>query len=185
MSALNNQFTNSIPFPKPATISAINSDSVQLRLLDLYVQQCRALGINFCFAPSLIAVDADEASYNYQAYEQNTEKMLYQSARTLEQIQNSGILAFGNAFTDLHYFDIAEAKMQDSILQKYHNLTANGLSGMLVDNNVYKIDPFRFYPQNFLERYLQKHLAFDGLIVADVNADKSLTELLHLSLIHI
>jgi len=179
VAALNNQFSNTIPFPKPATISAINSDSVQLRLLDLYIQQCRALGINFCFAPSLDVVDAKAETYNYQSYEQDAEKMLYRSARTLSKIQDSGILAIGNAFNDLHYMDVSEANLQDSILQKYRNLTANGLSGLMIDNEIYKIDPFRFYPQNFLRNYLQKHLSFDGLVVADVTTDKSLSDLLH------
>ena len=179
LAALNNQFSNAHPFPQPATISAINSDSVQQRLLSLYVQQCRALGINFSFAPSLSFVDANAASYDYQSYEQDPEKMLYRSALALDKIQKSGILAIGSTFKDLHYLDASEAKLQDSVLQKYHNLVTNGLSGLLVDNSIYKIDPFRFYPQNFLRKYLQRNLAFDGLVVADVTTDRSLTDLLY------
>ncbi len=179
LAALNNQFSNISPFPKPATLSAIHSDSVHLRLLDLYVQQCRALGVNFSFAPSLSMLDSDALTYDYQSYEQDSEKMLYRSARTLEKIQNSGILAIGNAFEDLHYMDVTEIKVQDSILQKYRNLVANGLSGLMIDEEVYKIDPFRFYPQNFLRTYLQKNLAFDGLVVAEVTTEKSVTDLLY------
>jgi len=179
LTALNNQFSNVISFPKPATIGAINSDSVQLHLLDLYVQQCQALGVNFCFAPSLSIHDSKAVTYNYETYEQDYEKLIYRSAITLKKIQSAGVLAIGNAFKDLHYLNENNSKVQDSVLQRYHNLTANGLSGLMVDNDIYKIDPFRFYPQNFLRTYLQKNIAFDGLVVADVTAEQSLSDLLY------
>ncbi len=176
--ALNNKFTDTPAFPLPATLGAIKSDSIHQRLLDLYVRQISMLGVNFCFAPSVSIVDADATSYDFNSFEHNAEELVYRSTRSMQAIQDANVLAIGNAFKDLRYFDWSEKQIQDSILQKYKNLVANGLSGLLLDSTVCKQKKDRFYAHNYLKRYLQKNLAFDGLSFAELADSQSIVALM-------
>jgi len=180
--ALNNQFSDVTKFPSPATISTIHSDSVQNRLMDLYVQQCRALGVNFSFAPSLSLTESDDTTYNYNTFEQDAERLLHRSTKMLNKIQDAKILSIGHSFKDLYYFNDDRPSFQDSILQKYRNLAVNGLSGLLIDESIYTIDTTRFYPNDFLRNYLQKNITFDGIVMGEVSAKTTVKDLMYAGL---
>ncbi len=178
--ALNRQFSDAIPLPLPATCSAIAVDSVQEQLSELYLRQCQALGINFCFSPTVNFASPDAARYDMQIFENDEESIIHRSSKRLELLQDQKILAVATAFRDLEYAEPQDtSNYVDSLLHRYYNLVHNGLSGMLIDSQIYHIDTFDQMSAGFVERYLKKELDFRGLIVSEVGAEASVAQLIH------
>ncbi len=165
---LNNQFSDTYPYPKAATLSTLFRDSLVKSLEDLYVEQCQALGINFCFAPSLHQNTKADSIFNYSCMAHEQEALLWQSTRVMHKLQNQQILSFADNFKDLLYIPQDTTKRLDSILQPLINLSLNGLSGILSHDKIFAEDTTMFKPMDYLKNYGKKNLDFAGLHLARV-----------------
>lgn len=166
---LNNQFSDAIPFPLPATLSSLAQDSLYQQLEDLYTEQCRALGINFCFAPTLQQNRPTDTSYYFSTLVNDREALLWQSTRQMNKLQRQNILSFAGDFRDLLFLPGDTTAMLDSILHPFFNLSVNGLSGILNHPSIFVEDTTMFKPMDFLKNYSQRNLDFGGLHLAVVD----------------
>lgn len=90
---LNNQFSDQLEIPLPASISSNPSDTIRKILDDLMVNQCKALGINFSFSPFVDRFENDSSFFNPQIYEFDWEENLVNTAEKLRLLQDSKILS--------------------------------------------------------------------------------------------
>jgi len=177
--ALNNQIGNAIELPDPEVISAIASDSIRQMVDELYIRQCRALGINLSFSPSLQKVQLEDSSYNKQAFESDPETIVHRSSKRLDRLKESQILSIAQSFADFIRLPNDTTNFVDSILHPYYNLVQNGLSGILVADQLYQIDTFNRLQADFLKTYLNKHLEFDGLLISRQTKTATLDKMIH------
>jgi len=174
--SLNNQFSDAVHFPTPATISSIASDSVRQVLNDLYIQQCKALDIQFSFAPNINL--ADTLFNNPTIFEQDREAMIHASSKKLDQLQKENILAIGTEFNDFHFIENDTLGILDSMLNRYQNLTYNGISGWKVSNEIYQIDTLDKLFPGFIQDYLYDNMDFGGLIISEVTSPSAVKNVL-------
>lgn len=177
--SLSNQFQDAPKFPTAATISALSDDATQMQLLQLYIQQCKALGINFSIAPNTQTPLNKNQSYNYQTYEHETEALLQRAIVTTKHLQAHNILAIANAYGEAQYFPNDSLGIHHDELSLQRALSDNGLSGWMVNNDIYKIDTLdRLFP-NFLQDYLYDRFGFGGLLISEITENASVGKLLH------
>jgi len=177
--ALHNQFSDVPHFPTPATLSAIDSTELHDLLERHYVQQCKVMGINFCFAPSLQKIEPTDSTYNYQCFESEPLAQLGRSLKMMVHLQQQHILAVGDSFSRLVYLEDDTTGVLDSLLDIYHSLAQGGLSGLLVDEAIYRIDTLKKLQTYFIQNYFHKNLKFNGLIVSKISAQAEIDELIH------
>lgn len=180
--ALNNQFTDVPHYPLPATISAITPSENQTALLEQYVIQCKALKIHFSLTPALHKADTIHNRFNFFALENDPEAQFFWSFKVMQRLQEENLLSIGNSFKEIAFAeesDVVAVRNRDSLMHQYFNLSQNGLSGLLIDNAVFRADTNRFYPANFLTEYLQKNASFDGLAFGIPDSTTTAFELLH------
>ncbi|MEM1320848.1 MAG: serine hydrolase [Bacteroidota bacterium] len=178
--ALNNQFSDAVQLPLPATTSAIFSDSIQTQLNQLYLRQCQALGINFSFSPTVNFAQLPGGAYDMNTFESDEEYIIHRSSKRLHLLQDQKIIAVASSFRDLEYRQPQDSSTYvDSILHRYYNLVHNGLSGMLVDEKIYAIDTFDQLPPEFVSNYLERELEFEGLLVAQVDSPATVDRLIY------
>lgn len=177
--SLNNQIRSAVDFPSPATIAAIKSDSIHQELEQLYLAQCESMGINLSFSPGLIQVDEGDTLYHSAAFENNPQKRLARSFKRLEGLKDKKILSIAQAFSDWIELPNDTTNYVDSILHPYYNLVQNGVSGILLDDQIYQIDTFDQLMPQFMQSYLNEHLEFDGLLISRQTATANLDKMIH------
>ncbi len=180
--ALNNQFTDVIDYPLPATISAIPSRQKKDYLLAQYVEQCKLLNVHFSLAPALQIADTSQIIFDTYALENNPEEQLFRSYTTMHELQKEKVLSIAGPFRELYFAsetDEGTKAKRDSLMNRYFNLSQNGLSGLMIDNAVFRADTNRFYPYGFLTEYLQEFASFDGLMFAQPDSMTTALDLLH------
>lgn len=177
--ALNNQFSDVVHFPEPATVASLTDDIQHEKLAELYSKQCQLLGINFCMAPSLFENKKETKNYNYQAFESDKNKAFKRSHALLADLTQKKILTFGDNFSDYYNLPQDTTGFLDSVLYKYYRLTSHGLSGLKMDEKVFNFDGWNSLQPYFLQQYLQTHLSFKGLMVAEVTDDVFIDRLIH------
>jgi len=179
MVSMCNQFSDAPHFPLPASMSAIASDSIHQVVSQLYIQQCKALNIHFAIGPTVNLLDENASAYDYQLFEQEREAMIRRSSRQLNQLQHEKILAVAHNYQDYLPMPNDTTGVLDSLLNRYINLTDNGLSGWKVGEEIYQIDTLdRLFP-NFLKDYLYTEIDFGGLLFTELNENISFTKALH------
>lgn len=176
---LNNQFVDVPQFPTSATMSAIRADSVHDQIRNLYIEQAKALGINFCIAPSVNKIEKGDSLYQPNIFESDREALIHRSSKMLHRIQNEKILAIAHDFNDYHYIENDTTGILDSILNRYYNLSQNGVSGFRIDPSIYQIDTINSLQTYFLQRYLREKIEFTGLMVSELDEDATMDELIH------
>ena len=164
--ALHNQFSDAPHFPLPATLSAIDSDSIKQKIYDAYLKQCQFLGINFTFTPSLFKTN--EPSYPLNAFENEPKAIQKRALEVIEKFNHKGILTFGDNFSDYYPIENDTTGFLDSVLNTYYQLTNHGISGLVMDKSVFEINDLLTLKPNYLSNFIRKSLAFDGLIVGQV-----------------
>ena len=180
--AINNQFTDVIQYPSPATISALKSGEKRESLLQQYITQCKALNIHFSLTPALNMADTMQQDYDFSAMENDSEAQLFWSYKVMSQLQKAEILSVGTPLREMFYAserDVIEVAKRDSLMHQYFNLSQNGMSGMLIDNEVFRADTNRFYPVDFLTEYLQEYATFNGLAFGRPDSVNTAFDLLH------
>jgi len=177
--SLKNQFKDLKHFPLPATISAIQKDSLEDELQALYLRQCQTLGIGFSMTPQLDELRSTDNSYNFYGRESDPKKLMYKSRKSLLETQSRGILAVANSFDDLIYMENDTLELVKGILQKYSQLVENGLSGLKIANSIFTNPEIEKLESGFVSKYLEDRIEFDGILIGQVSADATLAELIH------
>ncbi|MEO1517832.1 MAG: serine hydrolase [Bacteroidota bacterium] len=164
--SLNNQFSDLEPFPSPASISAIHSDSLSARLEQRYLQQCELLGINLALGPDVQPLVDREGLFHPTAFESDPEEILHQSSKRLEALQSRRILAAASLFT------LSTAILKDTsaqsrqLLHPFLNLSFNGLSGLLVRSPKKEETPSS---PLLLRQALKERLEYQGLLLSEIS----------------
>jgi CubicO group peptidase (beta-lactamase class C family) len=164
--SLHNQFSDISDFPLPMTMAAIDSPGLHLELERHYIRQCKALGINFCFNPSLASDEATRTapSFDYQQFEQAGTT---RSLRMTQRLRRNRIAAVAD---DLHSLCFVESdSIRDSLLAPLRMQSAAGLSGFLLDGRLLQLDTLRELGPGYIRRYLRRDLQFGGLAVATID----------------
>lgn len=180
--AINNQFTDVPHYPSPTTISATKPGDKRETLLVQYLAQCKVLDLHFSLTPALSRADTTQMNFDFTAMENDPEAQLFWSYKVMSRLQDNQILSVGTPFKEIYYATVSDTSAlsnRDSLMHQYFNLSQNGLSGILVDNAVFRADTNRFYPVNFLTEYLQKHASFDGLAFGIPDSITTAFDLLH------
>ena len=176
---LNNQFSDAVPFPQAPSIGSILNDTIQKDLEALYVQQCKAVGINFCFTPSANEASSHDGKYPLQLFENDTKRKLERASRVLQNLQKENIISLGNSFVDFYQVENDTTGVVDSLLRNQKFLAEKGASGFFIDDQIFKVDSLRGYQTFFLKNYLKNKMDFDGLLVAEVSEVATMDELIH------
>ncbi len=164
--SLHNQFSDITNLPSPATISAIEDDSLKTRIATYFIDQLVNLGFNISFAPSL-NINTLDKDFEVSASNINSTQLLEYSVSMMEKIQQHNILSVAGDFDELHYLQNDTIGTLDSILHRYNNLVHNGVSGIHIDSSIFQIDTLNILPPHFLKRFLNQHIEFNGLMIAD------------------
>ncbi|MEL6866543.1 MAG: glycoside hydrolase family 3 N-terminal domain-containing protein, partial [Bacteroidota bacterium] len=162
--SLTNQFSNLSHFPYSASLAAVADDSLEYQLQDFFLRQCEATGINFCLSPHLNPLDWADGK-RAVVFDQDRDAILQSTSRQLEQLQEKGILSVARHFTQYYPHQADTSQLVDSLLHPYYNLCRNGLSGLMIDGQLFDRDSADWRATNYLRSYLQKRLDFQGLIV--------------------
>lgn len=168
---LHNQFSDVPHFPLPATITALDSDSLKQKIYDSYLKQCQLLGINFTFAPNLYPLIDDTGTFRFDAFD-GTPKMVHRrTLETIEKFNQNGILTFADNFSDYYPIENDTTGFLDSVLHQYHTIANHGVSGFVMNEKVFEASDLATLQPDYLSSFIKKNLAFDGLIVGKVSKD--------------
>ncbi len=180
--ALNNNFTDVPHYPLPTTLSAISTEWQHLVILDQYVEQCQTLGIHFSLSPLLNTPDTTLGADEQYATHVNADSRLYWPYKVMNRLQDNGIFSVGAPLKKLFHTQESDAEgvaFRDSMMHPWFNLSQNGLSGLLIDRDLFLSDTNRFRPADYLTGYLQKHASFDGMVFGQPDSTVSAIDLLH------
>jgi len=176
---INNQFSDVVQFPLPPSIGCIKNDTIQKELETLFVNQCNALGINFCISPPASRFQKSEKVFPNHLFESDSLTQLNRSRRLIEQLDKQKILSIGDRFSEYYQIENDTSKIIEKRIEHQSFLADIGLSGFLLDESIFQVDSVERYPIHFLKNYLKKHADFDGLIIGEISNEVSLDELLY------
>ncbi len=144
-SLLNNQFSDLVRLPESPSLRKMVSDSL-LNIIDqTFIQQARALGIN------------------WRQSDQNL------SPSIIYKLNQNGILNFEAANPDqLHMGASDSPSFQASIHDSFKNLVKAGLSGIILQDGIENGST----PPNLFKKVLREEYTFDGLVMAKWAPDK-------------
>ncbi|MFK8103596.1 MAG: serine hydrolase [Saprospiraceae bacterium] len=177
--SLNNQFTDLLDFPTPATLSAIRKDIVRTEMEEHLVQQCSNLGINLFLGPGLKRAKPTDSLYYHHYFESDSTSWQRRSLDRLTRLQEQHILPIATNFTDFQEIESDTTGILDSILQDYQFLAKQGIAGFFVDSTIFAIDTLYDLQTWFLKDYWRQHLSFNGLMVARIEGAQSIEKLIH------
>jgi CubicO group peptidase (beta-lactamase class C family) len=165
--SLHDQFAYLPHFPLPASMATIDSSGLHRLLERHYIQQCKALGINFSLNPTLKMDDPEQPDYDFQTFENEEHALLERSNWITERLRQNRILAFGDSFSD---FKFAQTdSIRDSLLHRFQLHTRAGLTGLLVDDKAFNADTLQSASPHFVKNYLKRYLDFNGLVIAKLD----------------
>lgn len=170
--ALHNQFSDAINFPNLATIG-LASDSLQQIITEKYQEQCEALHINFAYAPTIPLNN----NYKPTAFSMQASTRQRYNQKWLESTHKNKILSFGTGY---NYYEKRDSSLLTPLdLQEWEQLSRKGLNAVVVTKDFYKNDTLLSEPPNFLPKYLEQKLQFNGLVVSELNSQNSLAQMTH------
>ncbi len=159
-----NTFSKNIQFPKPATLACLNNDSIQSYVGNLYQQQLEHLSIDFIFGPNVNDLVDDNFGYNYQLASQEKEHILKAQHKSLKHKNGLGIFCIADSFNDYLLIEDDSLGIKAKALQKYLNLSMNGLQGMHIKPELFLTDTLQENEMDYLKTYLYNEIHFDGLL---------------------
>ncbi len=159
--SLHNQFEDLQRFPKPFSISAIDSFEVQQFLEEEYLEQCKSLGINFSILPTLPAPLNAGKTFNINHFEYEPRALKERSERMIAQLAQNKILAFASGFSSLHI------ESNDSLravhLHDMLRFASNGLQGLVLQDEIFENEGLKASQPRSLQHYLSDKVDFHGL----------------------
>lgn len=163
---LNSQFSDLHPFPSAMTIHANPSDSLKEQIHALFAKQAVRLGINLALAP--------------EVSQKGTEPGIVIGQGALGRLNERRILALAPQTGSIALEVRPDTNgVYDGILSPYRELINAGVSGFLIDPDIFFLDDFEERPENFLGLYFSEELNFRGLIAARLTPENCLEQLLH------
>lgn len=169
--SLRNQFSQLKKFPRPATLAAIDSIALDSMLELRYVNDCKALGINFTFAPTLKTDVAASQTFDYQTFEEEKAKLDHRFDRNFKLLKNNRILAVADDFPKLEF--IQNDSLRRVELHRYLTKVNEGLGGLLMADRLFDEDTLKKLPANYPKFYLERYMRYKGLMVVKINDDES------------
>ena len=166
----NNQFSDIVDLPSPATINAIHSDSLDHQLLELYVKQAKALRINLTLSPQIDNVDFLKDRLSANAFSEYRLKALERLARFNE----NRLLSIASGLNEFAYLG------QDSILPPathfayQKDLVYGGLGGFAIQPDFFQADTLSELPAQYLDHYLDRMSQFQGLQLVELDTNTTL-----------
>lgn len=159
--ALHNQFTGTARFPKPITTAAIDSTALQAFLENEYLEQCKALGIQFSMRPDLSLLPTTEINDLSSANGQEKIAVVERLENNFSALSDNHIIAFAEGFSSEHI------ETNDSLrfakLAALFKFTSNGLPGLFLQENIFENETIKRSPPGFLQNYLSTKMGFHGL----------------------
>ncbi|MEK7256741.1 MAG: hypothetical protein AAB316_18450, partial [Bacteroidota bacterium] len=169
--SLHNLFSELPDFPQPASLGAIDSSGLHRFLEEHYWKQCKALGINFSFLPTLKFDDPAAADFDFQTFENDTTAIIARSHWAAQKLMRNRILAVADDFSEL-IFEPNDT-LRDTLLRRYEFVARTGLTGLLVSDDVFLNDSLPKLPARFVGNYMRNELDFNGLVVARLGRKES------------
>ncbi len=168
--ALNNQFMGLNKFPLPSTIASTDSTATAIFLEKKFAKECKALGINLALGPNLKLSDTTSQSFDYQNFESDETANNKRFERVFETLQSNRILAIADNVSKFEFNE--NDSLRNLALGRYLSKTTNGLGGLIVDDQVFKIDTLSKLPPAYPRSYLSRYLRFKGLMTVKLAADE-------------
>lgn len=172
---LNNNFDNVAAFPSFATLSSLAGDSVRNALAELFVNQCRHMGVNFIMAPKVEDRASAKRIYLTQFFRGSERN--FASTRLLRMLNDHHILSIADQLDAQALFSIDSASITPDLLAPYKLLTKHGVSGFKVGKEYFRSEFPKNKPYAVLRSFLAKDLQFRGLIVGEAGAEDKLEPL--------
>ena len=169
--SLHNQFAGLKKFPSPISVAAIDSLAVDSILAVKYVEECKALGINISFAPTMKSAGDSLEMVDYQTFGCNTLKTNNRYNRLFKLLEGNKILSVADDFSKMEF--IKNDSLRRVALYPTLSKIKMGLGGLLVSNALFEADTLKKVLPNFPKIYLDRHLKFKGLMVVKIGADES------------
>ncbi|MCC6725051.1 MAG: serine hydrolase [Saprospiraceae bacterium] len=169
--ALHNQFTGLQKFPLPSAIAAFDSSALHAELEQIYVKQCKALGINLTLNPSFGKSSDASQFFDNQLFEQNDSALELRFHRLFEELNDNRILAVGYAFEEFKFVPNDSIRRLELAVSRA-KINA-GLPGLLVSELALRTDTLKQLPADYTKYYLGRYLKFKGLMTVEVQAEES------------
>ncbi len=166
--ALNNQFSNCLAYPTPLSVSAINDDSLQFKLLQRLADQHNALKINLNLSLDFSNLPLDRHSEEYalnaSLTSNTTPYSLSDSKQHIEQLQQAGVITVGQfSFDHSNPLAATSSELADSNTSSLHRqLFKAALSGVFLNKLPVEKDKL-----NNIKHYLTDSTEMRGLVFAN------------------
>jgi len=175
----NQMFSDQTPYPFPVTLATLQDEKMDQTLLDNYLLKARALKLDMIFGPELNTQHLSDTIFNFQQGAYPPTLLAKQTVRMVDQFQNEGILTVANNFQDLVYIENDTLRTLPRLLEKYTRLVNRGLSGMLINEALFKDLNQEKRPKGYLKQYLSENVNFDGLMLGAARDTQMLRALVY------
>lgn len=177
--SFNNQLSDLPNYPSNASFSAFNSDYLNQSLHRKLIADYKRMGINCTLSPNIQSFEGNKKQYKKQLQPQNDLTLISRATSKVEDLQKKKILSIANAF-DIYLDSIPDSTLiRNGFLNDYKPLVISGLSGILIDNKIFKGDAITERLPEFFKSFLQQHLGFDGLIFGKLTEEITLKSLIY------
>ena len=169
---LNNQFSGIVALPEDQTLYALPNDTLKQNLIDLYINQVKTLGINFCMGPEIDEFLPKGNIDSKQYFESQTSVSPLLEA--LVPLRRNKILSIGDRFSAQELLD-REDLLKERYDFPFQEMIRMGISGFKVDNQLFKQNALK---KSFIRNFFQASMGFEGLVVGELKNPKDLEELI-------
>ena len=173
--SLQNQFSDYTPLPSAATINAISDDSLGIKIIQIYRDQLRHLGINLNLAHQLNVNNT--TTFDKRIVKNTDTEILQYAIENINDFQSENHLSVVTNFKDFYAIEQDTTGTLNKLLDDYRTLICEGISGIHIDEEIFQIDTLRSLPPHFMKRYLDIHAGFKGLLIADWRENESFLDI--------
>lgn len=160
--SLHNQFTDLPNLPSSATLSAIENTPLKEALQDQLLADVSTLGINCSFSPNIHFHQSNEQRYSKLNNEANPSTIFTRASNQVASLNERKVLSILQGLKWSYVYD-------ESFPKQFSYLKHNGLSGILLDEQILATDHIADKGPEFLKKYLQEELHFEGLIIGTLS----------------
>ena len=177
--SMHNQLADLLPYPQPATVAAVDSDSLQDALFEQLIQQYEDCGINLCLSVPLNYYNKSSIEYDTDHFRLHGKKHSTRVVHTIETLQQKQVLATGCDFQEWQYIENDSVGRLDSMLRSYLPAVSAGISAFTIGRSILDIDSFQYMQTHFLKNFLKDNLNFNGLLFARVESTTDIDKAMH------
>lgn len=165
-SLFNNEFSDAIALPVMDALQALPSDSVKQQLRQAFLRQAASLGVNLVPAPYLSPWDQRHPL---------PESTLGQYTLDINWLNEHRMLSIADGFAAGQLLQPTRDSLQDSLMLGFEHLARAGISGFWIHPSIYEIPGLA---PGAVSRFFRGRLQFGGLLLARLQADNQLDEIL-------